>query len=85
MAGGYLGKLLFVNLASGQIIEETPDEGLYRDYIGGYGVGARILYSRQRGGVDPLGPENILGVMTGPLTGTPAPWAAGTRSWANHR
>ncbi len=73
MAGGYLGKLLFVNLATGQIKEEIPDESLYRDFIGGYGVGARILYSRQRGGADPLGSENTLGVMTGPLTGTPTP------------
>jgi aldehyde:ferredoxin oxidoreductase len=73
MAGGYIGKLLFVNLSTGKIKEETPEESLYRDYIGGYGVGARILYSRQKGGVDPLGPENTLGIMTGPLTGSPAP------------
>jgi aldehyde:ferredoxin oxidoreductase len=73
MGGGYLGKLLFVDLTSGQIKEEAPDEGLYRDFIGGYGMGARVLYSRQRGGVDALGPENTLGFMTGPLTGTPTP------------
>jgi len=72
MAGGYMEKLLFVNLDSGQIKEEKPDESLYRDFIGGYGVGARILYSRQRAGVDPLKPENTLGLLTGPLTGTPA-------------
>jgi aldehyde:ferredoxin oxidoreductase len=74
MAGGYVGKLLFVNLATGTIKEETPEENLYRDFIGGYGVGARILYSRQKSGVDPLGPENMLGIMTGPLTGTPTPF-----------
>jgi len=72
MTGGYMGKLLFVNLSTGEIKEETPDESLYRDFIGGYGIGARILYSRQKGGVDPLGPENTLGLLTGPLTGTPA-------------
>ncbi len=77
MAGGYTGKLLFVNLSTGEIREETPDEKLYRDFIGGYGIGARILYSHQRGGVDPLGPENTLGLVTGPLTGTPA--TAGSR------
>jgi aldehyde:ferredoxin oxidoreductase len=76
MAGGYIGKILFVDLSTGKITIETSDESLYRDFIGGYGVGARILYSRQRGGVDPLGPENILGVMTGPLTGTPAQMGA---------
>jgi len=72
MAGGYMGKLLFINLSSGEIKEETPVESLYRDFIGGYGIGSKILYSRQKGGVDPLGPENIFGLVTGPLTGTPA-------------
>jgi aldehyde:ferredoxin oxidoreductase len=72
MAGGYMGKLLFVNLSTGEIREETPEESLYRDFIGGYGIGARILYSYQKGEVDPLGPENTLGLVTGPLTGTPA-------------
>ncbi len=72
MLYGYMGKLLFVNLSTGEITEETPDDSFYRDYIGGYGVGARILYDRQKGGVDPLGPENIFGLVTGPLTGSPA-------------
>jgi aldehyde:ferredoxin oxidoreductase len=72
MAGGYMGKILLVNLSTGEIREETPDESLYRDFIGGYGIGARILYRQQKGGVDPLGPENTFGLVTGPLTGTPA-------------
>ena len=73
MAGGYIGKLLFIDLSAGKIKEETPEESLCRDFIGGYGVGARILYSRQKAGADSLGPENTLGIMTGPLTGTPTP------------
>ncbi|MFC1900848.1 aldehyde ferredoxin oxidoreductase family protein [Chloroflexota bacterium] len=77
MIGGYMGKILFVNLSTGEIKEETPDESLYRDYMGGYGIGARIMYDRQKPGVDPLGPDNMLGITTGPLTGTPAP--VGTR------
>jgi aldehyde:ferredoxin oxidoreductase len=72
MVGGFMGKLLFVDLSSGEIREETADEDMCRDFIGGYGIGARILYNRQKGGVDPLGPGNILGFVTGPLTGTPA-------------
>ncbi|HUT67687.1 MAG TPA: aldehyde ferredoxin oxidoreductase family protein [Dehalococcoidales bacterium] len=72
MAGGYMGKLLFVNLSTGVMKEEPPDENLCRDFIGGYGIGARLLYSRQKSGVDPLGRENTLGLLTGPLTGTPA-------------
>ncbi|MEE8419365.1 MAG: aldehyde ferredoxin oxidoreductase family protein [Dehalococcoidales bacterium] len=72
MIKGYMGKILFVDLSTGKITEEEPEESLYRDYIGGPGIGARILYDRMKGGVDPLGPDNIIGFVTGPLTGTPA-------------
>ncbi len=72
MTGGYMGKLLFVDLSTGEITEESPGEKMYLDFIGGYGLGARVLYTRQDAGADPLGPENILGFVTGPLTGTPA-------------
>ena len=72
MLKGYMGKFLWVDLPTGKIEEEIPDESLYRDFIGGYGVGSRILYNRMKEGIDPMGPDNILGVITGPLTGTPA-------------
>jgi aldehyde:ferredoxin oxidoreductase len=72
MAGGYIGKLLFVDLSSGKITEEALDEKMCQDFLGGYGIGARILWDRMKPGADPLGPENILGFVTGPLTGTPA-------------
>jgi aldehyde:ferredoxin oxidoreductase len=69
---GYTGKTLWVDLSSGKLEDEALDEKLYRQFIGGYGLGARILFSRQKAGVDPLGPENILGMTTGMLTGTPS-------------
>jgi len=72
MAKGYMGKLLSVYLNDGRIEEESLSEKLCRDYIGGYGIGARLLYDRIPAGADPLGPDNILGLLTGPLTGTPA-------------
>ena len=74
MPGGYMGKILFVNLSTGEIKAETPDDKLYRDFLGGHGIGSRVLYSRQKAGVDPLGPENHLGIITGPLTGTGTPF-----------
>ena len=77
MAGGYMGKLLWVDLSKGELKDEALDEKFCRDFIGGYGIGARIMYSRQKGGVDPLGPENTFGILTGPLTGSPA--LSGTR------
>jgi aldehyde:ferredoxin oxidoreductase len=72
MSGGYMGRMLFVNLSTGEIREEMLGEELRRDFLGGYGIGARVLYSRMKPKVDPLGPENMIGFITGPLTGTPA-------------
>ena len=66
-----MGKILNVNLTTGELCDEPLDEQVCRDYIGGYGIGAKYLYDRMPGGVDPLGPENLLGFFTGPLTGTP--------------
>ena len=77
MARGYMGKVLFVDLSKNELKDEALDEELCRQFIGGYGIGARILFSRQKAGVDPLGPDNILGILTGPFTGTPA--LSGTR------
>ncbi len=73
MPGGYTGKILFVDLTTGAIKEESPSESVYRDFIGGAGLGVRILYERMKPRADPLGPENILSFVTGPLTGTPTP------------
>jgi len=70
--GGYMGRMLFVDLSQGKLWDEIPEENLYRDFIGGYGIGARIIFERQRPKIDPLGPDAILGFVTGVLTGTPA-------------
>jgi aldehyde:ferredoxin oxidoreductase len=72
MARGFMGKMLWVDLSRNELKDEVLDEKLGRDYLGGYGLGARILFSRQKAGVDPLGPDNILGFATGVLTGTAA-------------
>jgi aldehyde:ferredoxin oxidoreductase len=77
MLGGYIGKILFVDLDSGTVEEEALDDSLCRDFIGGYGIGARIIFSRQKGNANALGPDNILGIATGPLTGSTRCW--GTR------
>lgn len=77
MLYGYMGKILNVDLTTGKVFTETLDEKLARQFIGGYGIGARLIYSRQKGGVDPLGPENNLAFLTGTFTGTPA--ISGTR------
>jgi aldehyde:ferredoxin oxidoreductase len=65
-------KILWVDLSTKQTREEALDDKTSRKYFGGYGLGARVLFDRQRAGVDPLGPEATLGFVTGLLTGTEA-------------
>jgi aldehyde:ferredoxin oxidoreductase len=72
MARGYMGKILNVDLSTGRLSDEPLNEAMCRAFLGGYGIGAKILYDRMRPGVDPLGPDNLLGFFTGPLTGTQA-------------
>lgn len=72
MLKGYMGRILHVDLSTRTLTEEATPEDMARNFLGGYGIGVRLLYSRQEAGVDPLGPGNTLGFITGPLTGTPA-------------
>ena len=69
---GYAGKFLGIDLSNGNIKETKFPDKVLRDYIGGRGLATKILWDRlgrKWGTVDPLGPENILLVLTGPLTG----------------
>jgi aldehyde:ferredoxin oxidoreductase len=65
----YTGKILWVDLTLGTFQEETLPEEIYRKYLGGIGLGAALLYRDMPAGADALGPENILGFMSGLLTG----------------
>src|SRR5262245_39238093 len=68
---GWTGKLLRVNLSTGQSRVEDIPEAWLRDYIGGRGVADRYLYKELDPRVDPLSPDNKLMFACGPLTGTP--------------
>ena len=72
MARGYVGKILWVNLSTGEFKDEPLSEELCRQYVGGYGLGAKIIFDRMPAGTDPLGPDAILGILTGPFDGTAA-------------
>ena len=72
MPGGYMGSILNVDLSRGTLKPEALSEPLLRDYLGGYGLAARLLYERMPARADPLGPEGLLAFFTGPLTGTSA-------------
>ena len=73
MLGGYAGKILFVNLSKGSISEELLPERVCREFVGGYGLGIRVLYEKMKARVAPLGEENMLGIVTGVLTATSVP------------
>jgi aldehyde:ferredoxin oxidoreductase len=69
---GYAGKLLEVNLSTGEIKKTKLSDDILEDYVGGRGLAARILWDRLGSKwetIDPLGPENMLLFLAGPLTG----------------
>ena len=68
-----MGKILRIDLLNGKITEEFPDEETLKMYLGGSGLATKYLIDETSKGIDPLGPENKLIFMTGPLTGTPSP------------
>ena len=65
---GFVGRILHVDLTSGRTEFESLPEEFYQKYLSGVGLGAKILWDRMKPGVDPLGPDNILGFTTGLLT-----------------
>ena len=69
---GYIGKVLFVNLSNGEIHSEVVPDEVYEQYLSGVGLGVHTLYQRIPAGADPLGPDNMLGFVSGLLTGTPS-------------
>ena len=70
---GYMGKILRVDLAQGEIFFEPLDLSRAEDFIGGRGLGISYLLDEVDPKCDPLGEKNKLVMMTGPLTGTTAP------------
>ena len=72
MAFGWMGKILDVNLTTGQV--GTRDTLPYtRDTIGGRALAARLAWDEIPAGTDAFDPENCIMVTTGPLTGTLSP------------
>jgi aldehyde:ferredoxin oxidoreductase len=70
---GNTGKILVVNLSDEKFVTYNPSEDVYRQFIGGSGLAAKLLYKHLTKELDPLSPENYLAFVTGPLTGTKTP------------
>lgn len=71
MSHGYTGNILHVNLTDGSLRIEHPDEAFYRKYMGGTSMGMHYILQNVPANADPLGPENVLTLFAGILTGVP--------------
>ncbi len=79
---GYGGSILRVDLSSGKISRQPTPPDLARDYLGGRGFGAYLLYHEVPAHADPLGPENKIIISSGPLSGLMIP-GAGKCDWTS--
>ena len=68
-ADGYTGQMLWVDLDKGEIKTQPSDKAYIRQYIGGRGLGIKLLSELAPPKVDPLNPQNPLILATGPYTG----------------
>ena len=76
MLGGYTGRLLRVDLSEKSIKVEELSESVLKALVGGKGLGAWLLYRELRPKIDPLGPENEIAFLTGPVSATAVPGAS---------
>lgn len=70
---GYCGRILYVDLTSGKMEERELTPEMAQEYMGGVSLASRLLFDMKGYEADPLGPENPIIFMTGPLAGTPMP------------
>jgi aldehyde:ferredoxin oxidoreductase len=68
---GWRNRILRIDLSLAEVDSFAPGESLLKEYIGGRGLGTRIVYDAGR--VDALSPGNLLVFAAGPLTGTTTP------------
>ncbi|GAW30163.1 aldehyde ferredoxin oxidoreductase family protein, partial [Carboxydocella sp. ULO1] len=73
MFNAYSGKILRINLTTGSITTEALPVEKARAFLGGRGLGGRMLAEEIPAGIDPLSEANKIFFITGPLTGTSAP------------
>ncbi|UCH38387.1 MAG: aldehyde ferredoxin oxidoreductase family protein [Candidatus Bathyarchaeota archaeon] len=68
---GWNGTILRVDLTKGAISKQPLDKRVARDYLGGRGLNIKTLFEEVKPGIDPLSPQNVLCLSSGPFTGTP--------------
>ncbi|MBI2457403.1 MAG: aldehyde ferredoxin oxidoreductase family protein [candidate division NC10 bacterium] len=70
---GYGGKILTVDVTSGEQRIEEFDAAFARAYLGGNGFAAKLCYDRIPPGIDPFDPGNLVVFATGPVTDSVIP------------
>jgi len=73
MSLGFFGKILSIDLSNEKFNEISLSDKFYRHFLGGYGLGCRIIYDYIKPQIQPFDPESILGFFPGLLTSTSAP------------
>jgi len=76
MMKGNWGRILEVDLTTRTCKDIEPEESLYRDFLGGSGLAAKLFFDREAWKADPLSPDNPLMIMLGPLSGLNLPGAS---------
>ena len=76
MVSGYHSRILVVDLSRGKSFQWSPPEEFYKLYIGGRGIGGRLLAGLVSSDVDPFSPDNVIIFAAGPLTGTRIPMSS---------
>lgn len=67
------GRALLADLSSESFKTLELDPEMLKEFVGGRGLAIRFLLEMLPRGVDPISPENLLILATGPLTGSPIP------------
>ncbi len=73
--GGYIGKILRIDLTHSEIKEVPLSEKVARGFLGGRGLGSYLFYKELRPNIDAFSPDSIIAFMTGPLQGTATPYS----------
>ncbi|MCK4793127.1 MAG: hypothetical protein KAV87_55870, partial [Desulfobacteraceae bacterium] len=70
---GYAGKILYVDLTSGDIEKQQLDTEVAQKFLGGWGINYQLEYDLLKPDTDPLSPDNPIIIGVGVLCGTLAP------------
>jgi len=76
MMGLYAGKMLIVDLTAQKVTTEPLRMDWVKEYWGSWGLALRYYYDAVSPDIEPLSPENVVIIMTGPLGGTLVPLAS---------